>query len=131
MVKKEKVYKSSRRKVVDEKVKEKVYNRYPRRVLSSKDYALPDASLSVRVLIDRVSKGLPVNAKLSKHIPLPPDGDDMNDFEIGSEEVTDVTEAVGLIDKIKADQKYIEEQKRKAIEKESGKTDVPPVSVTQ
>ena len=111
--------------------KEKVYRRYPRRVLSKVDYTVPDASLSVRVLIDRMSKGLPVNAKFSKHVPLPPDGDDLNDFEMGTEEITDVTEAVSFIDKIKAEQKYVQEQKQKAIDEASGKTDAPPTEVTQ
>ncbi len=108
---------------------EKQYKRHPRRVMSKHSYTIPDASLSVRVLIDRTAKGLPVNAKLSKHIPLPPDGELMNDFDTGTEDICDVTDAVAYVDKIKAEQKYIAEQKQKAIEEQSGASAPEPTEV--
>ena len=108
--------------------KKSIYKRFPRRNFSGHGIAVPDLSLSPRVLLDRISKGLPVNARLSKHIPLPPDGDDINDFTTGIEEITDVTEAVTVIDKIREQQKYIEDEKKKAQEEALGKTEVPPAT---
>lgn len=107
--------------------KKESYKRYPRRVLSKKNYCVPDQSLSIRTLIDRVSKGLPVNAKLSKHIPLPQDGQDMNDFVTGTEEIVDVVDAVEHMDRIRSEMKYIQEQKQKQADEAIGKVESPPV----
>ena len=94
--------------------KKDTYIRKPRRKLDTKSITIPDCSLSARVLIDRCAKGLPVNAKMSKHIPLPADGNIDDDWDTGTEEILDVTDAVAFHDKLIAEQKYIQEQKEKA-----------------
>ena len=94
--------------------KKDTYVRKPRRKLDTKSITIPDCSLSARVLIDRCAKGLPVNAKMSKHIPLPNDGMVEDDWETGTEEILDVSDAVAFQDKIIAQQKYIQEQKQKS-----------------
>lgn len=90
------------------------YTRRRRRVLDKRSYTIPDASLSVRTLIDRTARGLPVNAKLSKHVPLPADGGIMDDFTTGTEEITDVTDAVHYADKIRAEMKHVADEREKA-----------------
>lgn len=96
------------------KIKINVRTRHPRRDCSGDNITVPNQSISVRTLIDRVSQGLPINAKLRQHIPLPPDGMVADDFDTGTEEILDVTDAVAFADKIKSEQQYIAEQKQKA-----------------
>ena len=111
------------------KKEKSVYKRYPRRNLSGGSITTPDASLSVRYLIDRTAKGLPVNARLSKHIPLPPDGMLLDDFETGIEEILDVTDAQAFADKLQAQAKYIADEKEKARKQAIEATETaPPVS---
>lgn len=116
-------------KKVEQKAIPQGYVRHPRRVLDSKDYCTPECSLSIRTLINRSAQGLPINAKISQHVPLPPDGEDLNDFETGTEEILDVTDAVEHIEKLNADIKHIREQQRKAQEEALKVTnDAPPVT---
>lgn len=105
------------------------YIRRPRRKLDNHSYTIPDASLSVRTLIDRTSRGLPVNARLSKHVPLPQDGGILDDFTSGTEEILDVTDAVQHADKIRAEMKHVAEEREKARKEaiEASQT-APPVS---
>lgn len=111
------------------KVENETYKRYPRRVLDKHSITIPEASLSVRTLIDRTAKGKPVNARLSKHVPLPDDGTIQDDFETGTEEIIDIVDAVEYSDKIRDELAYIEKQKeeerKKQIELETPSTDAP------
>lgn len=102
--------------------------RRPRRKLDTRSMTIPEASLSIRVLIDRTSKGLPVNARLSKHIPLPADGELMDDYETGTEEILDVTDAVEYADKIRANMQHIADEKEKARKAALEATDPAPVA---
>lgn len=96
--------------------KNELFSRRPRRKLDGRSITTPDCSLSIRVLIDRTAKGLPVNARLSKHIALPPDGELLDDFSTGTEEILDVTDAMEHADKIKAEMKHIADEKEKAMQ---------------
>lgn len=102
------------------KVETEIYKRFPRRKLDKHSITLPEASLSVRTLIDRTAEGKPVNARLSKHIPLPDDGIVLDDFETGTEEITDIVDAVEFSDKIRNELSYIEKQKEEARQQEIG-----------
>lgn len=99
--------------------KKEVYKRHPRRQFTG-SLTVPDSSLDIRVLINRTAKGLPINAKVSKHIPLPPDGMVLEDFDSGMEEITDVTDMVEFADKLNAERKHIAEQRQKALEEANG-----------
>lgn len=105
---------------------ENTYRRYPRRDLSKVDICVPEQSLSIRTLINRVSKGQPINAKLNKHIPLPDDGHDINDYETGTEEIVDVTDAEAYASKIRAQQAYIAKQKEEEFKKQSELSQTAP-----
>lgn len=107
--------------------KKDIFSRFPRRKISKETRTIPDASLSIRTLIDRTAKGLPVNAKLSRHIPLPQDGMILDDFETGTEEILDVTDAVEYVDTIRKQQQYIAEEKEKARQEMMGSVPVVPV----
>lgn len=96
------------------------YVRKPRRKLDTFSLTIPEASLSVRTLIDRTAKGLPINARLSKHIPLPADGLLPDDFETGTEEILDVTDAVEHSEKIRKELEYIQKKKEEARQQEIG-----------
>lgn len=109
--------------------KNELFARRPRRKLDSRSITIPDSSLSIRVLIDRTAKGLPVNARMSKHISLPPDGELLDDFTTGTEEILDVTDAMEHADKIKAEMKHIAEEKEKAMQQAAeAPTTAPDVS---
>ena len=87
---------------------------------SQKPLHIPNATTSLRTILDRTGAGLPVNARVAKHFPLPPDGDDMNDFEKGTEEYLDLVDVQQLDERIKAEQqkKYEEQQKKREEEKQ-------------
>ena len=106
------------------KTEKESYKRFPRRKLDKFSLTIPEASLSVRTLIDRTSKGLPVNARLSKHIPLPADGMIDDDWETGTEEILDVVDAEAHADKIRKELAYIENKKEEARQQEIG-SEVP------
>lgn len=104
--------------------KKEIYKRFPRRKLDNRSITIPDASLSARVLIDRCAKGLPVNARMSRHIPLPIDGMDRNDFETGTEEILDVSDAVAFEAELLKKQAYIAKKKEEALKAEIGSKDL-------
>ena len=106
--------------------KNDIFSRFPKRKCNGPSLTIPDASLSVRVLMDRVAEGKPINSKISRHVPLPPDGPVDDDFETGTEEILDVTDAVQHAEKIRAEMKYVAEEKEKALKESLGKTDPTP-----
>ena len=110
--------------------KKDIFSRFPKRKCCGTSITIPDASLSARVLIDRVSEGKPINARMAKHIPLPPDGMIEDDFETGMEDISDVTDAVIYADKIRAEQMHIAKEKEKAIQEQLGATPPPVESPT-
>lgn len=67
-------------------------------------------AVSLRSILDRVGKGLPCNAKIAQHTPLPPDGDNMEDFDTGTEEYLDLVDVQHLSEKVT---KHYEEQVEK------------------
>ncbi len=73
-----------------------------RRDCSKGDLCKPNQTTSLRTILDRVSQGLPINAKIAKHTPLPPDGDNMEDFDTGTEEYIDLVDVQKLDERIKA-----------------------------
>lgn len=101
-------------------IEKETYKRYPRRKLDPRGITIPESSLNIRVLIDRTAKGLPVNARLSKHVPLPDDGMIDDDFETGTEEILDVTDAVEHADKIRKELEYVAKKKEEALQQEIG-----------
>lgn len=77
----------------------------------------PFMTTSLRSIIDRTSQGLPINSRIAKHEPLPPDGEDLDDFETGTEEYLDHVDVQHLAEDIeKAKQKIDEECKQKVDE---------------
>lgn len=93
---------------------------------SQKPLHVPNATTSLRTILDRTGSGLPVNARVAKHVPLPPDGEDMNDFEKGTEEYLDLVDVQQLDERIKAEQqkKYDEQQKKREEEKQKALDDI-------
>lgn len=84
--------------------------RYRRDCSSQIPMHIPNCTTSLRTILDRTSAGLPVNARVAEHVPLPPDGEDMEDFETGTAEYLDLVDVMHLSDRVKA---FEEEQKRK------------------
>ena len=80
----------------------------------------PNATTSLRVLLDRAVKGLPVNARMSEHVPLPPDGDDLEDFDRGTEEILDLVDAQAISDRY---EDYMAEQEKKKEEERKKRLD--------
>lgn len=76
----------------------------------------PNACTSLRVLLDRAVKGLPVNARISEHVPLPPDGDDLEDYDKGTEEILDLVDAQAVSERYERYQAELE--KKQAEERE-------------
>ena len=93
-------------------IKDKKYYRKPRRTFGA-SITEPNQCLNIRTIIDRLAQGKPVNTEMRQHVPLPPDGMIEDDFETGTEEITDITDAVALQDDINA---RIAEQNRQAEE---------------
>ena len=111
--------------------KKEIYKRRPRRVLDKTNITIPEASLSIRTLIDRTSKGVPVNARLSKHVPLPADGEILDDWDTGTEEIIDVVDAVEHADKIKRDLAYVVKKKEEERQKALGAEEPVPQSSSE
>ena len=70
---------------------------------SQKSLHVPHRTTSLRTILDRASAGLPINAKVSQHVPLPDDGADLEDFETGTEEYIDLVDVQNLDERIKAE----------------------------
>lgn len=95
-----------------------------RRPCNKVNLCKPQQSTSLRAILDRVSQGLPINAKIAKHTPLPPDGDDLEDFDTGTDEYLDLVDIQHLNERIekskedheKAQQKAREDAKKKAFD---------------
>ncbi len=83
---------------------------------SQKSLHVPQRTTSLRTILDRASAGLPINAKISQHVPLPDDGENLDDFETGTEEYIDLVDVQELDERIKA-----EEAKKKAKQAEAKK----------
>ena len=78
----------------------------------------PNACTSLRVLLDRAVKGLPVNARMSEHVPLPPDGDDLEDYDKGTDEILDLVDAQVVSERYeqyKAELEKKQEEERKKL----------------
>lgn len=83
---------------------------------TQKSLHVPQRTTSLRTILDRASAGLPINAKISQHVPLPDDGENLDDFETGTEEYIDLVDVQELDERIKA-----EEAKKKAKQAEAKK----------
>ena len=92
-------------------------NKLWRRKCNKVNLCKPNQSTSLRAILDRVSMGLPINAKMAKHTPLPPDGDDMDDFDTGTEEYIDLVDVQQLDERIKEQHFKAEEAQRNARDK--------------
>lgn len=84
---------------------------------SQKSLHVPQRTTSLRTILDRASAGLPINAKVSQHVPLPDDGSDLEDFETGTEEYIDLVDVQNLDERIKAEEARKVAEQRKAKEK--------------
>lgn len=69
---------------------------------SQKSLHVPQRTTSLRTILDRASAGLPINAKVTQHVPLPDDGENLDDFDTGTEEYTDLVDVQELDERIKA-----------------------------
>ena len=93
-----------------------------RRDCNSVNLCKPQQATSLRAILDRVSQGLPINAKIAKHTPLPPDGDNPDDFDTGTEEYIDLVDVQHLnerIQKQKADAEKAQAEAREKAKKEA------------
>lgn len=70
---------------------------------TQKSLHVPQRTISLRTILDRASAGLPINAKVSQHIPLPDDGENLDDFATGTEEYIDLVDVQNLDERIKAE----------------------------
>lgn len=77
----------------------------------------PNQTTSLRAILNRAMSGLPINAKIARHEPLPPDGDDMEDFSTGTEEILDLVDAQEVSDTIAQRYADAEKKQREAVEK--------------
>lgn len=91
-------------------IRDKKYYRKPRRTFN-RSIAEPNQSIQLRTIIDRLANGLPVQTKMREHVPLPPDGELLDDFESGTEEFTDITDVVALQEELQA--KFDEQAKER------------------
>lgn len=82
-------------------IRDKKYYRKPRRTFK-KSIAEPNQSIQLRTIIDRLANGLPVQTKMREHIPLPPDGELLDDFDSGTEEFTDITDVIAMQEELQA-----------------------------
>lgn len=95
----------------------KIKKRAPRRSFAQVcDLCTPDQGISLRRILDRLSQGLPCNATMKKHEPLPPDGEDLEDFDTGTEEYVDINDALPVLEKIEQAEAEVKEAQKKAAE---------------
>ena len=83
------------------KKEERLKRRYTVRDCSKQHYtSAPDAHRSMRSILDRIARGQNINEMPKEHHVLPPDGEDVNDFETGTEEVLDIVDAQRIADRV-------------------------------
>ena len=87
----------------------------------TKSMCKPNQSVSLRAILDRTTSGLPVNAKIAQHTPLPPDGDDMDDFETGTAEYIDLVDVQHMSERVQEDFRKKKEDAAKKAEEERKK----------
>lgn len=83
---------------------------------------VPDMTVSLRTILDRANAGLPMNARVAKHEPLPPDGDNMDDFDKGTEEILDLVDAQRVSERVKKHYDDLEKERQKKVEEEKQKS---------
>lgn len=76
----------------------------------------PFMTTSLRAILDRTSQGLPINSRIARHEPLPPDGENLEDFDTGTEEYLDHVDVQHLSEDIEKAKKKIDEERRKQVE---------------
>lgn len=91
-----------------------------RREIKGPSLTVPSQSVSLRDIMDRAVKGLPINTKLKEHTPLPPDGASDEDFETGTREYIDLNDVYELQQEI---EKKVEEEQQKKKDEEKEKED--------
>lgn len=72
------------------------------RRFDSSECAVEQPNCSLREVVDAMLTGKPVNNNLRTHTPLPPDGEDEEDFEFGTREINDLVDLQQLSDEIEA-----------------------------
>lgn len=77
----------------------------------------PNQTVSLRAILNRAMSGLPINAKIARHEPLPPDGDNMEDFTTGTEQILDLVDAQEISETIAQRYADAEKKQREAQEK--------------
>lgn len=112
----------------------------PRDCHSQKPLHLPNMTTSLRTIIDRQAQGLAINAEMREHIPLTPDGDDMDDYDKGTEEYNDLVDIQHLSERIQEakeqQQKRVDDAREnqrkddfnKAVEEEIQRRSAPPAT---
>ncbi len=87
--------------------------KHPRREITGSSITTPNQSISLRTILSRIGNGEPINAKLRKHEPLPPDGEIDDDFETGTREILDLTDVQRIAEELEEK----EQQHRDELEK--------------
>lgn len=90
-----------------------------RRNITTASLTTPEQSIDIQTLINRSVKGLPINTKLRQHQPFPPDGEDPEDFETGTEEYLDLNDVQRLSERIEDAQNKLKEQQTEKKKKDS------------
>ncbi len=89
-----------------------------RRVIESQSITKQGLSIPLREFIDRQCQGKAINARMAEHKPLPPDGEDTEDFERGTRQFLDINDVHELNQEIEqfvrdVEDKQAKEQKEK------------------
>lgn len=87
-----------------------------RREIQCDSITTPGLSIPLREFMDRISHGQAVNAKMAEHRPLPPDGEDPEDFDTGTAEYHDLNDVYELQQNI--EEAIAAQQKKQADERE-------------
>lgn len=85
--------------------------------IPSEECAVEQPRQTLREVVDRMIDGKPISYTLRQHKPLPPDGEDENDFDTGTREINDLVDVFELSEEIAAaKQKAAKEDAEKSAE---------------
>lgn len=97
------------------KREERLKRRSHLRDCSKQHYTIaPDAHRSMRSILDRIARGQNISEMPREHHVLPPDGEDLEDFDTGTDEIIDIADAQRIAEEVESKMEKFRKDKEDA-----------------
>lgn len=97
------------------------YKKSKRRHIDRLGITIPEQSLDLRTVFKRISKNQAINARIRTHVPLPPDGEDEDDYNAGTREILDPVDVLEMVAEIDDRKRKIQEDSDQRIAQRKSK----------